>query len=307
MLLTKNQISKVEQLSDQMNITGRSIWDDARRRFFANKAAVVSLIVISIIALLSIAGPILSNQTLDDIDWEILANIYELSGPSFENGHYMGTDETGRDLFVRTMYGSRISLMAGIVGAAVAVLIGTIYGALSAFIGGRTDSVMMRIVDILASVPTMFFLIILLTMVGRSVLMIFVGIGLLAWLDMARIVRGQVLSIKNREFIEAAHTYGVSTWNIVIKHIIPNVLGIVMVYASLLVPSMILTESFISFLGLGVQEPETSWGALIKEGAKNFEFALHTLIFPLSLLVITMFCFNFLGDGLRDALDPKDR
>lgn len=292
-----------EQLDDSsLTITGRSLWQDARRRFFANRAALASLILLGLIALLVIFGPYFSPYAFDDTDWGAM-----MAAPSIESGHYFGTDSLGRDLFVRTLVGGRISLMVGLMGALVAVIIGTLYGATSGFIGGRTDRVMMRILEILYSFPFMFFVILLVTFFGRNILLIFFAIGAVSWLDMARIVRGQTLSLKNKEFIEAAQVGGVNHLTIVTRHIVPNVLGIVAVYATLLVPGMILFESFLSFLGLGVQEPMTSWGALLNEGSKSMEIALWQLLFPAGFMVTTLFCFNFLGDGLRDALDPKDR
>ena len=234
--------------------------------------------------------------------------VAEKGQPSIESGHYFGTDELGRDLFARTVQGTRVSLLVGIVGAAIAVVVGTLYGAVSGFSGGRTDQIMMRAVDILMSIPYMFVLILLLVMFGRSMWLLFLGIGLISWLDMARIVRGQTLTLKNREYIEAARATGVPGWRIILRHIVPNLLGVVAVYATLLIPLMILTESFMSFLGLGVQEPLTSWGALISEGAKTMNYGtLWQLLFPLFFFVITLFAFFFVGDGLRDALDPKDR
>ncbi len=203
---------------------------------------------------------------------------------------------------------TRISLMVGVVGALIAVVVGTLYGAVSGYVGGRTDQIMMRIVDILLAIPFMFVIILLLVMFGRSLFMLFLGIGLLSWLNMARIVRGQTLSLKHKEYVEAARATGVPTFIIIIRHIVPNLLGIVAVYATLLVPEMILTESFISFLGLGVQEPLTSLGALISEGAKTIYYnTVWQLAFPLLFFVLTLFSFFFVGDGLRDALDPKDR
>ena len=197
--------------------------------------------------------------------------------------------------------------MVGIAGAFVAVLIGTLYGATSGFIGGRIDRLMMRMLEVLYSIPFMFFVIVLVTIFGRNIALIFVAIGAISWLDMARIVRGQTLSLKNKEFIEAAQVCGVGRLRIITRHIVPNVLGIVAVYSTLLIPNMILMESFLSFLGLGVQEPHTSWGALLQEGAQSMDIAIWQLIFPALFMVVTLFCFNYIGDGLRDALDPKDR
>jgi len=288
-------------------IEGRSLWQDARRRFMRNKAAVVSLFIIGLIILFSIFGSQFAQYSYEEIDWFALSDPVELGRPSIETGHYFGTDKLGRDLYARTVQGSQISLMVGILSSLVAIVIGTLYGAASGFIGGRVDMVMMRIVEILSALPFMFMVIMLMVMFGRQIILIFVAIGAVSWLDMARIVRGQTLSIKNKEYIEAAHACGVSQWRIVVRHVVPNVMGIVLVYASLMIPGMIMFESFISFLGLGVQEPETSWGALISEGVVTMEFALWQLAFPLTFLVITLFCFNFVGDGLRDALDPKER
>jgi len=309
MVIFKKNIENLSNsLSSHEQIIGRSLWEDARIRFFKNKAAVTSLIFLLAILLFSFFGPLLAQWSNEEIDWSVLGNISTLGYPSFETGHYFGTDELGRDLYSRVIQGTKISLMVGVVGALIAVIVGTLYGATAGFFGGRLDNIMMRLVDILMSIPYMFVLILLLVMFGRSIVMLFIGIGLISWLDMARIVRGQTLSIKQKEFVEAALATGVSNFTIIIRHIIPNLLGVVAVYATLLVPSMILTESFISFLGLGVQEPNTSWGALISEGASTMSFgALWQLLFPLSFFVVSLFSFFFVGDGLRDALDPKDR
>lgn len=303
----------MQQVADQMQtdtaalVEGRSLWQDARRRFLQNKAAVVSLFVILAIVLFAIFGSYFAQYSYEEIDWMALSDPVELGKPSMESGHYFGTDKLGRDLYARIVQGSQISLMVGVLSSVVAIVIGTLYGAISGFIGGRVDSIMMRIVEILSAMPFMFFVIMLMVMFGRQIILIFVAIGAVSWLDMARIVRGQTLSLKNKEFIEAAYACGVSQWRIVLRHIVPNVLGIVLVYASLMIPGMIIFESFISFLGLGVQEPQTSWGALINEGVVTMEIAPWQLLFPLSFLVVTLFCFNFVGDGLRDALDPKER
>ncbi|MCL4144749.1 UNVERIFIED_CONTAM: hypothetical protein GTU68_028144 [Idotea baltica] len=265
-----------------------------------NKAAMISLCVLIIMTLSVVFLPMFSQFAYDDTDWYALHEAPSLT-------HLFGTDSLGRDLFVRTLVGGRISLMVGILGALVAVVIGTLYGATSGFVGGKVDRVMMRFIEILYAVPFMFLVIVLVTFFGRNIILIFVAIGAIAWLDMARIVRGQTLSLRSKEFIEAAHVCGVSKWGIITRHIVPNVLGIVAVYSTLLIPSMILTESFLSFLGLGVQEPMTSWGALLQEGSQTMEVAIWQLIFPAFFMVVTLFCFNYVGDGLRDALDPKDR
>jgi len=289
-------------------VKGRSLWSDARRRFFQNKAAVAGLIALTIILLISFIGPYFAVWSNEEIDWDVMGSAATLGMPSFESGHYFGTDDLGRDLYSRVLQGTRVSLMVGVIGAGISVLVGTIYGTVAGYVGGRTDQVMMRIVDILMSIPFMFVIILLLVVFGRSIGMLFLGIGLLSWLDMSRIVRGQTLTLKNKEFVEAARATGVSTPTIIRRHIVPNLLGIVAIYATLLVPAMILTESFISFLGLGVQEPLTSWGALISEGAGTIRYDTEwQLLFPLAFFVVTLFSFFFIGDGLRDALDPKDR
>jgi oligopeptide transport system permease protein len=286
----------------EQTIAGRSLWMDAWRTLRRNHAAVVSAIVIAVMAVLVIIGPIFSQYSYDFTDWGNLS-----VGPSLETGHIFGTDTLGRDLFVRTLFGGRISLMVGIVATLVSLLIGISYGATAGYLGGRVDHIMMRIVDILYAMPFMFFVILLMVLFGRNIVLIFVAIGAVNWLDMARIVRGQTLTLKHREFVEAAEAQGVATFTIIRRHIVPNLLGIVAVYVTLTIPQVILVESFLSFLGLGVQEPMTSWGALVKEGADEMESAPWMLIFPAVFLASTLFCFNFVGDGMRDALDPKDR
>ena len=308
MIILKNNIEKLSKnLSELNEVKGRSLWHDARVRFFKNKAAVISVILLSAILIFSFIGPIFSQWTNEEIDWGVLGDISTLGYPSIDSGHYFGTDELGRDLYSRVIQGTKISLMVGFVGALIAVFVGTLYGSIAGYFGGRIDSIMMRLVDILMSIPYMFVLILLLVIFGRSIFMLFIGIGLISWLDMARIVRGQTLSIRKKEFIEAAIATGVGNFTIIIRHIIPNLLGVVAVYATLLVPGMILAESFISFLGLGVQEPNTSWGALISEGAGTMRYGtIWQLFFPLFFFVVSLFSFYFIGDGLRDALDPKD-
>ncbi|MFL2779176.1 MAG: ABC transporter permease subunit [Paracoccus marcusii] len=301
----------MQSLSDRFveaEVRGRSPWADARRRFFRNKAAMLGLTILVLVSLFAIFGGYLAKWSNEELDFSVMGQVAQMGQPSMENGHFFGTDNLGRDLYARVVQGTRISLMVGVVGAAIAVIVGTLYGATAGYVGGRTDQIMMRTVDILMSIPYMFVLILLLVMFGRSMSMLFLGIGLISWLDMSRIVRGQTLSLKNREFIEAARATGVSSFRIIVRHIVPNLLGVVAVYATLLVPLMILTESFISFLGLGVQEPLTSWGALISEGAGTMNYGtLWQLAFPLFFFVITLFGFFFVGDGLRDALDPKER
>ncbi len=292
----------------EAEVKGRSPWADARRRFRRNKAAMAGLIILILVGLFALFGSHLARWSNEEMDFSVMGQAAQLGAPSWSNGHYFGTDDLGRDLFSRTVQGTQVSLMVGLIGAGIAVVVGTLYGAIAGYAGGRTDAIMMRLVDVLLAIPYMFVLILLLVIFGRSMSMLFLGIGLISWLEMSRIVRGQTLSLKNREFIEAARATGVPAWKIILRHIVPNLLGVVAVYATLLVPLMILSESFISFLGLGVQEPLTSWGALIAEGAGTMNYGtLWQLLFPLFFFCITLFAFFFVGDGLRDALDPKDR
>ncbi len=282
---------------------GRSLWQDAWRRLMANHAAVTGLVILVLIALVSVVGPYLLPWTYDEIDWRHV----EALPPDMATRHYFGTDSLGRDLLARTLFGGRISLMVGILATTVALFIGVTVGAIAGFVGGRTDQYLMRFVDLMYSVPLTFFVIILMVVFGRNFILMFLAIGAVEWLTMARIVRGQTLTLRNKEFIEAARASGGSTTWIIIRHIVPNVLGVVMVYVTLTIPQVILLESFLSFLGLGIQEPMTSWGMLINDGAAELEVSPRTLIIPAAFMTVTLFCFNFLGDGLRDALDPKDR
>ena len=305
---TLHRAATVEAFEGAEAVRGRSLWSDARARFARNRAAMGGLVVLVLVGLFAALGPFVAAWSIEEIDWSMLGQVAQMGAPSLANGHWFGVDELGRDLFARTVQGTQISLMVGLVGAFIAVVVGTLYGATAGYLGGRADSVMMRVVDVLMSIPYMFVLILLLVVFGRSVVLLFVGIGLISWLDMARIARGQTLSLKNREFVEAAHATGVRGHTIVLRHIVPNLAGVVIVYATLLVPSMIIYESFISFLGLGVQEPLTSWGALINDGAATMQYGtLWQIGFPLGFFVVTLFAFFFVGDGLRDALDPKDR
>jgi len=279
-----------------------SLLSDAWRVLKKNKAAATSAWVMVVMGLMVIIGPWVSPFALDQTDW------YQISArPDLASGHIFGTDNLGRDLFVRVMHGGRVSLMVGLVATMVSVIIGVSYGSISGFIGGKTDAIMMRVVDVLYAMPFLFFVILLMVFFGRSIFLIFVAIGAVNWLDIARIVRGQTLNLKGKEFVDAARAGGATTTRIVFKHIVPNLLGLVVVYVALTVPQVILVESFLSFLGLGVQEPMTSWGALVNQGARQMETSPWMLLFPGMFLAATLFCFNFIGDGLRDALDPKDR
>ena len=279
-----------------------SLLNDAWAALSKNKAALISATTMVLMIFMVLIGPFFSPYAIDETDWYKIA-----APPTLFDGHIFGTDDLGRDLFVRTMYGGRISLMVGLVATMVSVMIGVTYGAVAGFMGGRVDALMMRFVDVLYAMPFLFFVILLMVFFGRSIFLIFVAIGAVNWLDIARIVRGQTLNIKGKEFVDAARSGGVSTIKIIMKHIVPNLLGVVVVYVALTVPQVILVESFLSFLGLGVQEPMTSWGALVNQGARQMESSPWMLIFPAVFLATTLFCFNFIGDGLRDALDPKDR
>lgn len=280
---------------------GDSLMKDAMRRLFQNKATLVSTILLAMITLACFFGPFLFSYPLDEIFWDYMG-----TAPG-EGGHVFGTDTNGRDLLQRTLYGGQISLTVALIATLVSLIIGVVYGAVSGYMGGRVDNLMMRFVDIMYSLPFMFLVILMMVVFGRSILLIYIAIGAVEWLDMARIVRGQTLALKRKEFVSAAHALGVSDRQIVLRHIIPNAIGPVIVYVTLTVPKVILLESFLSFLGLGVQEPMTSWGVLISEGTSNMEGAPWMLFFPAIFLATTLFCLNFIGDGLRDALDPKSR
>jgi oligopeptide transport system permease protein len=293
-------------------VAGRSLWVDARSRLLKNRAAVVGAGVLALIAVMAVCAPLLSAYGYSDVDYAIVscapdwwpgaAGICRAGGT-----HWFGTDSLGRDLFVRVLFGARVSLAVGLIATLVSLFIGVIYGAVAGFVGGRIGGLMMRFVDLLYSLPYIFLVIILMVLFNRNFFLMFVAIGAVEWLTMARIVRGQTLAIKEKEFIEAARAAGVSGTGIVRRHIVPNVVGPVVVYVTLTIPSVILAESFLSFLGLGIQEPLTSWGVLISEGAGQMDSAPWTLLFPSLFMAMTLFCFNFIGDGLRDALDPKDR
>ncbi|MGB3625742.1 MAG: ABC transporter permease subunit [Henriciella sp.] len=280
---------------------GRSLWDDAKRRLFNNKAAVVSMWVLGVMVFLATLGPILWVHDYSQISGET-----ELA-PTLDNWHLLGTDEQGRDLVARNLLGLRISMAVGLVATIVSLIIGVTWGAIAGFVGGRTDNLMMRFVDVLYAMPFIFFVILLLTVFGRNIVLIFAAIGAVEWLTMSRIVRGQTLAIKGKEFIEAARAAGVPGSAIIRRHILPNVVGPVAVYVTLTIPVVIMAESFLSFLGLGVNEPLTSLGVLISNGAKEMQDKPYLLMAPAILMAVTLLCLNFIGDGLRDALDPKER
>lgn len=283
-------------------VKGRSLWRDAMVRFRRHRAAMASVWVLGAITVLAIVAPEFWPNSLDEVNWDYLE-----SPPTTDNFLWFGTDVNGRDMFSRTFYGARISLIIGVMTTLVALVIGVAYGAIAGYRGGAVGDLMMRVVDVLYSLPALFFVIILVTVFGNSFLLIFLCIGAVEWLTLARIVRGQTLSIREKEYVESALAAGLSTSAILLKYIIPNFIGPVIVYVTLLIPINIIVESYLSFLGLGVQEPYTSWGRLISQGADEIATAPWLLIIPASFLAVTLFCFNFIGDGLRDALDPKER
>jgi oligopeptide transport system permease protein len=280
---------------------GRSLTDDAIARLLANRAATASLVVLVLLTLFALLGPALTPWPYDQV------NKSDVWVPPLTNGHLLGTDALGRDLLARLAMGLRVSLAIGLVATLVSLLIGVAWGATAGYLGGVVDEAMMRIVDVLYALPFIFFVILLMVAFGSNILLIFVAIGAVEWLTMSRIVRGQTLSLKQKEFIEAARAAGLGRLGVVVRHIIPNLLGPVAVYVTLTIPAVILAESFLSFLGLGVQPPMASLGTLISAGAQDMEMAWWLLVFPSLAMAATLAAFNFIGDGLRDALDPKDR
>ncbi len=277
---------------------GRSLWQDAWARMRKNRMAVFGAIALAIIAAASIIGPLVVAYGYEEQNLVLGA-----APPSA--AHPLGTDKLGRDQLARILYGGRVSLLVGIAATAVSLTIGLLWGSVAAYFGGKVDAVMMRIVDILYALPFTIFVILLMTVFGRNFILLFVAIGAVEWLTMARIVRGQVLVLKKQEFIEAAIALGLRKRRIILRHLIPNVLGPVAVYTTLTIPAVMLLEAFLSFLGLGVQPPMSSWGLLIKEGAEMMEEAPWLLLYPAALFTLTLFSLNFLGDGLRDALDVR--
>lgn len=305
----------------------RSLWQDALKRLRKNRAAVFSFFFVVFVVMAAIFGPMILPYTYDSQDFDRINNppftsdVQKFSEEKFvqlipedyskflgvywNTKHYLGTDDLGRDLLVRILYGARVSLAVGFLAAIVSLLIGVLYGSIAGYVGGRVDNMMMRIVDTLYSLPFMFFVILLMAIAGRSFYLLFIAIGAVSWLTTARIVRGQVISLKNSEFIEAAHASGTGHGEIILRHLIPNTLGPIIVYFSLLVPRVMLEEAFLSFLGLGVQAPMSSWGSLVADARNFVTLYPWMVIFPGLALTLTLFSLNFIGDGLRDALDPK--
>ncbi|WP_420955643.1 ABC transporter permease [Burkholderia gladioli] len=283
-------------------VRSRTPLELAAARFVRNRAAMFSLALLILIALACFVGPLLLPNDPTASDWSSIS-----LPPTLAGMHWLGTDELGRDLLARTLVGGRVSLEVGLLGTLVSGLFGVAWGAIAGFAGGRTDSVMMRIVNMMYAIPYLLIAILMMTLFGRSFILVVLTISAFSWLDMARVVRGQTLSLRTREFVDASRAIGVTPGTIVRRHIVPNLLGVVVVYATVSVPGIILTESVLSFLGLGVQEPMTSWGMLIQDGAQKLDGMPWLLLAPAVLLCVTLYCVNFLGDGLRDALDPKDR
>ena len=302
-----NELLLHDELPRQRAIKGRALWEDALRRLMRNPAAVVSLLVVAILALIAVFGPLLWAHRVDEIFRDSVG-----IAPTRVNMHWLGTDTEGRDMVARLIFGLRISLLVALAATLVALTIGVAWGAIAGFFGGIIDEVMMRIVDVLYAIPFVFFVIVLMTVINTpdpvvKLMWIFAAIGAVEWLTMARIVRGQTIALRRKEFVEAARAAGARPLEIVFRHIVPNVLGPVVVFATLNIPVIILAESFLSFIGLGVQEPLTSLGRLISDGARQMTNAPWMLIAPAVTMMVTLLALNFLGDGLRDALDPKER
>lgn len=282
-------------------VAGRSLWDDARARLWRNKAAMTAIFIFAFFTFVAFVVPFFWPHDYDTI----YKDRVDIS-PTLEHLHIMGTDKLGRDQFIRMLVGYQISLEVGVMATLVSLLIGVTWGAVAGYFGGKIDQLLMRIVDALYAIPFIFFVILLTTVFGRNIFLIFIAIGAVEWLTMSRIVRGQTLSLKNREFIEAAKAAGVSRGAIIFKHIVPNVVGPVVIYMTLIIPQVILLESFLSFIGLGVNEPLTSLGVLIARGKESMS-SPWLLLFPAFVMAITLLCLNFIGDGVRDAVDPKER
>jgi oligopeptide transport system permease protein len=281
----------------------RGLWSEAAARVRRSRVAVIAGSVILLLAVLALLAPGLSRYAYDALDWQNLA-----TPPFSVASHWLGTDRLGRDLFVRTLYGIRISLLISVVTTSISIAIGVTWGAIAGYVGGRTDELMMRFVDVLYSLPYLFIVIILVTVFERgSLTVLFCAMGAVGWLTTARIVRGETLALKSREFVEAARATGLGPAAILLRHIIPNLIGAAVVYATLTIPQMVLFESFLSFLGLGVQDPLASLGSLINDGAQEMQTAPWMLLVPAGSLVVLLVCFNLLGDALRDALDPRER
>ncbi|WP_261196405.1 ABC transporter permease [Pseudoruegeria sp. SHC-113] len=296
-----------QDVAEEM-LSSRSFWADARARFFKNRMALVSIFMLFLLVLFAIFGNVIAQWNYEEIDWNLLGQIKEEGGPSIANGHYFGVDELGRDMYARVVQGSRTSLLVGFVAGIASVLIGSTIGAFAGYFGGRFDSIVMGAYTIWLSVPYIIFFVVWQAFFGRSLGQMILVIILVNWTAGLLIVRGQVMMLRNREFVDAARMLGLSDVAIIFRHIAPNILWVVVIYTSMVVPEVIMMESLVSFLGVGIQEPNTSWGALISEGASTMTFGtLWQLAFPAAFFVIAQVSLYYIGDGLRDALDPKDR
>ena len=301
-----NEQETAHEIAQEM-ITSRSFWADARQRFMKNNMAVFSLFLLMGLVLFALFGSFLAQWSYEEIDWSVLGKVKSEGGPSFANGHYFGVDELGRDLYARTVQGTKVSLMVGFVSGIMAVLIGSIIGAFAGYYGGRFDQIVMSAYSIWLSVPYIIFFVVWQAFFGRSMAQMILVIILVNWTSGLLILRGQVMLLKKREFVDAARMLGLSDVAILFRHIAPNVLWVVVIYGSITIPNIIMMESLVSFLGVGIQEPNTSWGALISEGASTMTFGtLWQLAFPAACFVIAQVSLFYIGDGLRDALDPKD-
>ncbi|MCT4608408.1 MAG: ABC transporter permease subunit [Pelagimonas sp.] len=302
-----NSAAFASEVAEDM-ITSRSFWADARVRFLKNRLAVFSVFMLFGLVLFAIFGHSIAQWNYEEIDWNMLGQIKEIGGPSIENGHYFGVDELGRDLYARVVQGSRTSLLVGFVAGPVAVMLGATIGALAGYYGGRFDQIVMAVYNIWLSIPYIIFFVVWQAFFGRSLTQMILVIIIVNWTSGLLIIRGQVMMLKNREFVDAARMLGMSDFAIIFRHLLPNVLWLVVIYGSLVIPEVIMSESLVSFLGVGIQEPNTSWGALISAGAATMTFGtLWQLAFPAACFVIAQVSLFYIGDGLRDALDPKER
>jgi oligopeptide transport system permease protein len=301
--VSKNKFKMLENMANDADVIVRpniGYWQDAWRRLKKNKVAIASLILLAIVIIMCIFGPIISQYDFNDQDHSMLDKT------PFGN-HWFGTDSLGRDLFVRVCKGGRVSLAIGFVGAVIDLFIGCLYGGICGYFGGKVDTIMMRIIEVIASIPYLIIVILLLIVLPQGVPTLIIALCITGWVGIARLVRGQVMQLKQSEYVLAAQALGASPLRIIIKHLLPNTIGIILVYMSMDIPAFIFDEAFLSFLGLGVKPPNTSWGILIFDGQSRMSNFPHELIFPVIVLCITVLCFNLLGDGLRDALDPKLR
>ena len=302
-----NAPAYAEAAAEEM-ITSRSFWADARQRFLKNRMAVVSVLMLVLLVLFAIFGHSLAQWSYEEIVWHVLGQVPPEGGPTLAYGHYFGVDELGRDLYARVVQGSQTSLLVGFLAGTASVILGSVLGATAGYFGGHTDQIIMGAYTIWLSIPYIIFFVVWQAFFGRSLTQMILVIILVNWTAGLLIVRGQVMMLKNREFVDAARMLGMSDFAIIFKHLMPNVLWVIVIYTSIVIPEVIMMESLVSFLGVGIQEPNTSWGALISEGARTMTFGtLWQLAFPAAFFVIAQVSLYYIGDGLRDALDPKDR